>query len=62
MAFTEAKKRANEKYLKEKLEGITFRVPKGMKAVIQEHAKKKGESMNAFILRAVKTMIDQEPK
>ena len=35
MAQTEAQLRANKKYREEKLESITFRVPKGNKARIQ---------------------------
>ena len=53
MALTEAQKRARDKWLTEKVEDIRFRVPKGKKAIIQEHAAKLGESVNAFINRAV---------
>lgn len=41
------------KWLHDKVEDIRFRVPKGKKAIIQEHAAKQGESVNAFISRAV---------
>ena len=57
MALTEAQKRARDKWLTEKVEDIRFRVPKGKKAVIQEHAAKLGESVNAFINRAVDEAI-----
>lgn len=40
MAQTEAQLRANKKYREEKLESITFRVPKGNKARIQAHARR----------------------
>ena len=53
MAPTEAQKRARDKWLRDKVEDIRFRVPKGKKAIIQEHAAKQGESVNAFISRAV---------
>ena len=53
MAQTEAQLRANKKYREEKLESITFRVPKGNKARIQAHAAANGESTNAFIYRAI---------
>ena len=36
MAISEARKRANNKWLNEKVENITFRVPKGKKKIIQE--------------------------
>ena len=57
MALTEAQKRARDKWLTEKVEDIRFRVPKGKKAIIQEHAAKLGESVNAFINRAVDEAI-----
>ena len=38
--MTEAQKRARNKWLSEKTEELKFRVPKGNKARIQEHAKK----------------------
>ena len=60
MAQTEAQLRANKKYREEKLESITFRVPKGNKARIQAHAAAKGESTNAFIYRAINETIDRE--
>ena len=60
MAQTEAQLRANKKYREEKLESITFRVPKGNKARIQAHAAANGESTNAFIYRAITETIDRE--
>jgi uncharacterized protein (DUF1778 family) len=53
MSLSEKKKASNRRYLKEKLDHISFRVPKGQREVIQAHAEKMGESMNAFIARAV---------
>lgn len=53
MAPTDAQKRARDKWLRDKVEDIRFRVPKGKKAIIQKHAAKHGESVNAFISRAV---------
>ncbi len=52
--YTEARKKANEKYLKESVEDIRIRVPKGDKAKVQEHAATMGESMNSFVVRAIK--------
>ena len=62
MPQTEAQLRASKKYQQEKLEGITFRVPKGNKQRIQEHAKSRGESTNAFIYRAINETIERETK
>lgn len=36
--YTDARKRANEKYLKESVEDIRIRVPKGQKTIIKKHA------------------------
>ena len=62
MAVSEAQKRASNKWLKEKVENITFRVPKGQKEIIQQHAEKQGESVNAFLNRAVKTVMELDDK
>ena len=62
MGQTPAQLAASKKYHKEKLENITFRVPKGNKARIQEHAKAHGESTNAFIYRAINETIIRDDK
>jgi len=60
MPVSEARRRANEKWLKEKVEEIKFRVPKGRKALIQEHAARQGESVNSFLNRAVEETIEKD--
>ena len=60
MSTDEAKRRAQKKFIAEKLEGITFRVPVGQKSRIQEHAKSQGESTNAFIYSAVNEAIERD--
>lgn len=50
---TEARRKASAKYLKESVEDVRIRVPKGQKSVIKDHAEKQGESMNAFVIRAI---------
>ena len=62
MSTEEAKRRAKKKFIAEKLEGITFRVPVGQKSRIQEHAKSQGESTNAFIYRAVNEAVERDEK
>lgn len=63
MAPSEAQKRATAKWQQEKVEEIKFRVPRGTKAVIKAHADKCGESVNAFLLRAVdETMAREQGK
>lgn len=51
--YTEAQAKAAKKYLKESVDDVRIRVPKGQKAVIKDHAEKQGESMNAFVIRAI---------
>lgn len=58
--YTEARKKANEKYLKESVEDIRIRVPKGDKAKVQEHAASMGESMNAFVVRAIDETMQRD--
>ncbi len=58
--YTNARKRANEKYLKESVEDVRIRVPKGQKSVIKEHAEKQGESMNAFVVRAINETMERD--
>nr|DAE93159.1 MAG TPA: Alginate and motility regulator [Caudoviricetes sp.] len=57
--FTDAKKKANSKYLKNTVETIAFRVPKGEKEKIKDIAEKAGLSLNSFINNAVKEKIDR---
>ena len=52
--YTEAQAKAAKKYLKESVEDIRIRVPKGDKSKVQEHAASMGESMNTFAVRAIK--------
>ena len=60
MAVSEARKRANEKWQKEKVEDIRLRVPKGKKERIQAHAARHGESVNAFLNRAVDETMERD--
>ena len=56
MAPSDAIRRATKKYLTEKVDSITLRVPKGNKAIIESIAKSKGLSVNSYLT----TIIDQE--
>lgn len=55
---TDARRKASAKYLKESVEDIRIRVPKGQKDVIKAAAEKAGESLNTYI----RTAIDQRMK
>ena len=62
MALSEARRRANKKYINERLDEIKFRVPKGERDLLKQHAEKMGESVNAFIYRAVKETMERDNK
>ena len=52
------KNRYNEKVY----DRINLTVPKGQKDVIKAHADSKGESVNAFIQRAIQTTMENDRK
>lgn len=53
MPASKAQQRAVSKYMKENYDEIKLRVPKGSKDALKAHAEKTGESVNAFIKRAI---------
>ena len=57
--ISDARKRANDKW-RDKFDEIRFRVPKGKKAVIQQYAAQRGESLNALLNRAVVKVMKEE--
>ncbi|MCL1829045.1 MAG: hypothetical protein FWG32_06070 [Oscillospiraceae bacterium] len=56
---TEARRKASAKYLKESVEDIRIRVPKGRKQAIQDVAQAQGESLNAFVGTAIDERIER---
>lgn len=64
MAISESKKRANKKWNDEnmnvKYDHIHLVIPKGKKAELQEHAANQGESLNAFVNRAIDNQIKND--
>lgn len=58
--YTEAQKRAAEKYLRETVEDIRIRVPKGQKEIIKAHAESQNESMNQFVIRAIAEAMQRD--
>ena len=62
MAINEAKRKANKKYITEKWDYVRFRVPKGEREILKKHAEKMGESVNAFVYRAVKETMERDNK
>ena len=49
MPLSEKKKASNKKWDSANLDRLSFAVPKGMKTLIEAHAKSKGKSINGLI-------------
>lgn len=60
MSASEAQKRATAKWQKEKVEEVKFRVPKGRRDEIKAHAESCGESMSAFLVRAIAETMERD--
>jgi len=50
------------KYIQKNYDRINLTLPRGKKAEIQEHAQANGESVNAFIARAIDRTMGEEKK
>lgn len=53
MAYTQAQNKATQKYIKENLEEVRFRVKKGERAAVKAEADSNGLSMAQYIIKAV---------
>ena len=53
MPVSKAQQRAVSRYMKENYDVYQIRMPKGQKDIIKAHAEAQGESVNAFIGRAI---------
>lgn len=60
MATTKAQQKAVNKYMRENYDRVNLTMPKGKKAEIQSHADSRGESVNAFINRAIDETIERD--
>ena len=60
MPASKAQQRAVSKYMKENYDEIKVRVEKGKKGIIKAHAESIGESVNAFIQRAIAETIERD--
>lgn len=58
--YTEARKRANEKYNAKSYDRINIAIPKGEKGKIKSHAEQRGESVNGFIKRAIDETMERD--
>ena len=53
MAYTQAQNKATQKYIKENLEEVRFRVKKGERAAVKAEADSSGLSMAQYINKAI---------
>lgn len=60
MAYSEAQKKATAKYMKNKLDDIKVRVPKGKREVYKAHAERKGKSLNALIIELLEKDMQED--
>ena len=60
MAVTKAQQKAVNKYMAENYDRVNLTMPKGRKDEIKAHAEKSGESVNAFINRAIDETMERE--
>ena len=60
MPPSDAQKKATAKWNAEKVDRVIFRVAKGKKEQIQEHAAARGESLSAFLNRAVDETMERD--
>lgn len=58
--ISKAQQRAVNKYVKNNYDRVNVTFPKGKKAVIQQHAEAAGESVNAFINRAIDETMERD--
>ena len=58
--YTNSQAKAIKKYLKESVDDMRIRVPKGKKAYYMSIAKSTNESLNAFTIRALEYLIKAE--
>ena len=60
MAISKAQQKAVNKYVRENYDRVNVNMPKGQKDVIKSHAESRGESLNAFINRAILETMERE--
>ena len=57
---SKAQQRAVNKYMKNNYDRINLVVPKGKKEIIHAHAVQQGESVNAYINRAIDKAMSED--
>jgi len=60
MATTKAQQKAVRKYKESNYDRVELSIQKGRKEVLKAHAAKQGESLNAFVTRAIDAAIEAD--
>lgn len=60
MAVSKAQQKAVNKYMNENYDRINLTMPKGQKEMVKAHADSRGESVNAFIGRAIAEQMKRD--
>ena len=56
--YTEARKNSNRMWDSKNLDRISVALPKGKRVLVKAHAEEQGESLNAFVNRAIDIAIE----
>lgn len=59
-SYSEARKNANKNWDSKNLDRISIALPKGSKDALKTHAESHGESVNAFIKRAIEEVTEMD--
>ena len=62
MPTSKAQQRAVSRYIKANYDRLELTVPKGQKDIIKTHAEARGESVNAFIGRAIAEAMERDKR
>ena len=57
---SKAQQKAVQKYVKNNYDRVVVTLPKGRRDEVKKHASDHGESMNAFIVRAVNETMERD--
>lgn len=60
MPISKAQQRAVNKYVKNNYDRVNVTFPKGRKDKLKAHAAERGESLNAFINRAIDETLERD--
>ncbi|MCD8338441.1 MAG: hypothetical protein LUD18_14460 [Lachnospiraceae bacterium] len=60
MPVSKAQQKAVHKYVKNNYDRMELTLPKGQKAIIKAHAETRGESVNAFVSRAIAEAMQRD--